>query len=199
MTFRNALLTVALPLAMTACTSTVDLGGGVSRRGDHVFYYDGPEMLATVGTHQADSALGEDWLILAAHFRAASRTGLLTIPRDSVALRTPDGRRLPLLTQKEFIAAFGKIRFRLRQTQFSTPSSRTYPGDPENIRVCDRWFFAEPTSGFATDELRVTSFELCSGPLVFRVPGGIQPGRWHLLIDLEESTADIPFEVDTGS
>jgi hypothetical protein len=198
LTCRIAISAFVLVLTLTGCTTAVDIGNGVSRHGDHVYYYDGPEMLATVGTHQADSALGEEWLILAAHFRAASRTGILTIPRDSVALRTPDGRRLPLLTQKQFIAVYGKIRFRLRQAQYSTPSSRTYPGDPEAIRVCDRWFFAEPTAGFTTDELRVNSFELCSGPLVFSVPGGIQPGRWRLLIDLEESTADIPFEVNTG-
>jgi len=37
---------------------------------------------------------------------------------------------------------------------------------------------------------------VCWGPLVFQVPGGVQPGRWRLVIELEESTADIPFELE---
>jgi len=38
--------------------------------------------------------------------------------------------------------------------------------------------------------------EECSGPLVFSVPGGVQPGRWRLVIDLEESRVDLPFELE---
>jgi len=37
---------------------------------------------------------------------------------------------------------------------------------------------------------------LCSGPLVFKVPGGIQPGRWRLIIEQEESRVDVPFELE---
>ena len=33
----------------------------------------------------------------------------------------------------------------------------------------------------------------CSGPLVFAVADGVQPGRWVLLIDLEGSDVRIPF------
>ena len=50
--------------------------------------------------------------------------------------------------------------------------------------------------GFGRDEMPISSFQVCAGPLVFRVPGGIQPGRWRLVIELEESKADIPFEIE---
>jgi len=43
----------------------------------------------------------------------------------------------------------------------------------------------------------VNTFQLCSGPLVFRVSGGIQPGRWRLIIELEESRVDIPFVLES--
>lgn len=33
--------------------------------------------------------------------------------------------------------------------------------------------------------------------MVFAVPNGVQPGRWRLIIDLEESRADIPFELES--
>jgi hypothetical protein len=61
---------------------------------------------------------------------------------------------------------------------------------------CDRWFLADPFAGFAYDQVYVNTFQVCSGPLVFRDPGGVQPGRWRLLIELEESTIDLPFELE---
>ncbi len=65
----------------------------------------------------------------------------------------------------------------------------------EDRRLCDRWFLEEPVGGFAQDEIAISTFEECWGPLVFKVTGGVQPGRWRLVIELEESTADIPFEL----
>jgi hypothetical protein len=46
------------------------------------------------------------------------------------------------------------------------------------------------------DELPLSSSQICSGPLVFKVPGGVQPGRWRLIIELQESRADIPFTLE---
>ena len=61
---------------------------------------------------------------------------------------------------------------------------------------CDHWFFRDPFGGFAYDEVSINTFQLCSGPLVFKVVGGIQPGRWRLIIELEESRVDIPFNLE---
>jgi hypothetical protein len=46
------------------------------------------------------------------------------------------------------------------------------------------------------DEIPINSAQICSGPLAFKVPGGIQPGRWRLIIELQESRADIPFTLE---
>lgn len=180
-------------LVLTACSTTVDVAEGVRRRGDSLFLYDGPELVATLGTRQTGASLGEEWLVLGAQFRAASRTGVLTIDRSAVSVRTPDGRRLPLISQEEFLQSFGKIHTIVRRTEFNIPATLTFEGD---FRVCDRWFFAEIGKGFAVEELYVSTFEVCSGPLVFHVPRGVQPGRWRLVIELEESVADIPFEIE---
>ena len=184
---------LALLLALCACATTVDVTEGVRRRGDHLFLYDGPELIATIGTHQSSTALGENWLVLGAQLRAASQTGVQTVSRDAISVRTPDGRRLPLISQREFLESFREFHARVRRAEFNIPATLTYEQD---YRFCDRWFFAEIGEGFAVEELHVSSFEVCSGPLVFHVPRGVQPGRWRLVIELEESTADIPFEVD---
>ena len=61
---------------------------------------------------------------------------------------------------------------------------------------CEQWFFAAPPRMIAFDEIPLSSSQICSGPLIFKVPGGIQPGRWRLIIELEESRADIPFMLE---
>jgi hypothetical protein len=176
-----------------ACSTTIDVAEGVRQRGDYLFLYDGPELVATIGTHQSGSSLGENWLVLGAQLRAASRAGVQTIDRSAISVRTPDGRRLPLISQEEFLESFGEIHAVVRRTEFNIPATQTFEDD---YRYCDRWFFAEIGKGFAVEELHISSFEVCSGPLVFRAPRGVQPGRWRLVIELEESTADIPFEVE---
>ncbi len=184
---------VVLAVAASACTTDVDLGNGVTQRGDHLFYYEGPEVEATLGTYQTSESLGENWLVLGVWLRAVSRSGTLTIDRKAVSIVTPDGHRLPLVSQEEYRSAYSKIHTRVRRAEFSTLGTGS-PTAP--LQICDRWFFAEIGAGFATDELYLTSFMQCTGPLVFNVPQGVQPGRWRLAIELEESRVDIPFEID---
>ena len=106
---------------------------------------------------------------------------------------TPDGRRLPLLSQDEYREIFGKIRIRLERAMANLPILGRYD---TSMTPCDRWFLRGPFGSFAYDEITINTFQVCYGPLVFRVPGGIQPGRWRVIIDLEESRADIAFELE---
>ena len=183
---------VVVAVAASACTTDVDLGNGVTQRGDHLFFYEGPEVEATLGSHETTRSLGENWLVLGVWLRATSQGGTLTIDRKAISAVTPDGHRLPLMTQDEFRSAYSQIHTRVRRAGFTSPSAQ---GPTAPLQICDRWFYAEIGEGFPTDELYLTSFMQCSGPLVFSVPQGVQPGRWRLVIELEESRVDIPFEV----
>jgi hypothetical protein len=157
--------------------------------------YEGPDLLATVRHYQGERDFGGDWLILVAHLRGAHSSGITEIHRRDISVRTPDGRRLPLITQAEFRKVYSEIHSRIRRAKSTSAPLWTYGGDP---RPCNRWFLAEPMGGFAQEEIAINTFEVCWGPLVFQVPGGVQPGRWRLVIELEESTADIPFELEVG-
>jgi hypothetical protein len=155
--------------------------------------YEGPEIEAAVRFYQAQRDIGEPWMVLVVHILGTTRSGVVTIDRSAFTLMTPEGKRLPMLSQKEFREVYGRIQTRVRRAVESAPPFRAFRG---NIRRCTRWFLAAPGRGFGVDELYVSTFEECSGPLVFAVPNGIQPGRWRLIIDLEESRADIPFELE---
>jgi hypothetical protein len=58
------------------------------------------------------------------------------------------------------------------------------------------WFFSPPGDFFHRDTIYPSNFQYCTGPMVFRVPGGVQPGEWTLMIDLEESKVRVPFVLE---
>jgi len=189
------MLCLSTIVVSTCSTSSDRVDGGVRETSRYSVVYEGPELQATVRHYQAGRDLGGDWLILVAHLRGAHSGGITNIHRSNISARTPDGRRLPLITQAEFRKVYTEIHSGIRRATSTSAPLWTYGGDP---RPCDRWFLAEPMGGFAQDEISVSNFEVCWGPLVFQVPGGVQPGRWRLVIELVESTANIPFEIEVG-
>jgi hypothetical protein len=56
-------------------------------------------------------------------------------------------------------------------------------------------FYVTPGGGVSFDEVTVSDKRGCYGRLYFKVPGGIQSGRWTFGVDLEESEIRIPFEL----
>ena len=179
----------------TCSTGSGRMDGGVRKTSRYSVVYEGPEIQATVRHYQAERDLGGEWLILVAHLRGAHSSGITKIHRRDISVRTPDGRRLPLITQAEFREAYHEIHSRVRRAVSSSAPLSMYD---EDRRLCDRWFLEEPVGGFAQDEIAISTFEECWGPLVFKVTGGVQPGRWRLVIEFEESTADIPFHLEVG-
>jgi len=189
----HALLLAALLVASACATGGNTDYEGVRQTGRYSVSYEGPEMEASVLFHGVDRDMGSGWLVVVAQLRGTLRSGIVTIHRNDISLRTPDGRRLPLLSQSEFREAYHEIHTRVRRLVTSSEPLQTYASD---LRRCDRWFLVQPGRGFSQDELGISSFEVCWGPLVFAVPGGVQPGRWRLIIDLEESRVDVPFELE---
>jgi len=154
-----------------------------------VVRYTGGELQALVSFGWADSHLGDEWLVLAV-WLSGGRTATTTVDGNAILLRGPGGARYPLLSQQAFREAYPEVLTALRAVDFSYPPGRGFAGDR---RPCGRWFLAGPWEGFAYDTIDVSPFQFCSGPLVFLVPGGAQPGRWELEIDLQESKVSIPF------
>jgi len=155
--------------------------------------HEGPELVASLGYFQAARSIGDEWLVVVAELTASSGSGTTVVKRRDISAITPDGRRLALVSQEEFRENYGAVRIAVDRALRSLPILGRYD---RSEFPCDRWFLADPFGGFAYDEVPVNTFQLCSGPLVFRVSGGIQPGRWRFIIDLEESRVDIPFVLE---
>jgi hypothetical protein len=188
-----------MAMILILCTGCVSSSGpgitepGIREVSRYAVIHEGPELAVALGFYQATRSLGEEWLIVAVELTAASGGGRAIVNRRDISAITPDGRRLALVSQEEFRENFGAVRIAVDRALRSLPILGRYD---QSEMPCDRWFLADPFGGFAYDEIPVNTFQLCSGPLVFKVVGGIQPGRWRLVIELEESRVDIPFELE---
>jgi hypothetical protein len=155
--------------------------------------YRGPELVATVVYGQGKRSVAEEWLTLAVELTSPDGSGPTIVRRSDISLYAPDGRRLALASQDEFFRNLAVLRIPLELTLNYLPLLNRY--EPGRIPG-DRWFFAISATSVGFDEIPISSSQQFSGPLVFSVPGGVQPGRWRLVFDLKESRANIPFTIE---
>ncbi len=191
--FSTVLLGVLL---ITACANSQ--GSYSSDPGIYVFnrnavLYEGPEMVAVVAYRQGKNSVAQEWLILAVELTSPRGSGPTIVDRNDISVYTPDGYRLPLASQDEFVRNLTRLRIPVEQTlQFLPLLYRVEP----NRMPDDRWFYAVAAENIGFDEIPMNSSQKFWGPLLFSVPGGVQPGRWRLVIELEESRPDIPFVIE---
>jgi hypothetical protein len=195
MNWRTANLTVVLGtlLVVVSCSSAVPTDTpGVERLGEFILREKGPEAEVVLGYRFANMSLGEEWLIL--ELALTSPPGQSAkIERENTFVRTPDGVRIPASTQKAFNEAYQKMRNTISQANVARDPMDYFP---PNRQPCSIQFFVAPGEGVAFDQVTVNDRRGCQGKLFFYVPGGIQPGRWTLGIDLVESDIRIPFELE---
>jgi hypothetical protein len=161
-----------------------DLGNGVIR-------YGGSELWVVVQYQYAAMSMGDEWLMLDVAMTAAEGRSV-TVRRDGIFVRTPQGVRVPIASQSEFGKAYGQLRSRLVRANIVSNPQVYFPA---SRRLCSFQFFAVPGSGVTFDEVSLNDTRACVERLFFRVPGGIQPGRWVLGVDLEESDVRVPFDL----
>jgi hypothetical protein len=146
---------------------------------------------AVVDYRAAAGSLGSEWLVLTAAVTAADRQSV-RLERSEIFIRTPSGTRIPLLSQAEFRTAWPQLRGSLRRADVAAAPLWAY--FPHDRRRCEFEFLAPP-GGSSYDSVEINDRRVCAEQLVFRVPGGIQPGRWVLGFNLTEGDVRIPFDL----
>ena len=161
-----------------------DLGPAMVRAGNS-------EIWAVLDFRFAAGNIGSDWLIVDLAVTAADRRSA-RVHRDGIFIRTPKGTRIALPSQEEYLSVHGQLQSALRRADVA--SSPMWAYFPASRRQCDFQFFAGP-GGTTYNHVEVNDRRACGERLVFRIPGGVQPGRWVVGIDLEESELRIPFDL----
>jgi len=190
--------TLLLTLLVTAaCASSGGLqttGPGTQQITRFAVLHEGPEIAAIVAHPSGKRSVGGEWLTLAVELTAMEGAGPVVVKRSNITVRSPDGRRQTPISQNEFRGNYPRLQIPTERTLANLPLLDRYKLSRDV--PCNRWFFAAPPEMLALDEIPLSSSQICSGPLIFKVSGGIQPGRWRLIIELEESRADIPFMLE---
>lgn len=186
-------LGLLLTFGCASSPTSTDNESGTRQIHRNAVLYEGSEMVAAIGFSTSKGTFGEPWLVLSAEIMATRGSGPAFVRRSDITARTPDGRRLTLITQEEFLANGPRLKIPLNRVLSHLPLLYRYQTSDV---PCDEWFLTDPRRSIALDQVPLNSFQACSGPLVFRVPGGVQPGRWRIVFELEESQPDIPFVLE---
>ena len=194
MKFSTLLLGVLATAACASSTGPQSAEPGTQEITRFAVLHEGPEVAAIVVHPSGKRSLGEEWLTLAVEITGTRGSGPVVVRRGDISVRSPDGRRLTPTSQNEFRENYPRLMIPVERALQNLPLLDRYKLNRDV--PCEQWFFAAPPGMIAFDEIPLSSSQICSGPLIFKVPGGIQPGRWRLIIELEESRADIPFVLE---
>jgi hypothetical protein len=181
---------------LTGCGSTAgstarDDTPKVDQPGAYISRYRGPFVEALVDYRFAAQSLGDEWMILNVAV-AGTQSVAQEVRADAVSLRTSSGARIPLPNYKEFARAFPEVHSASRRAAVAASPLDFSRGDR---RWCRLSFHPIPGTEPALTAVYVDRRSLCSGLLYFPVPGGIQPERYALTIELEETLVAVPFEL----
>ena len=188
----TAMVVAAIAVTLVGCSSATPTDTpGVERLGQYVLKQYGPELWTVLGYRFASSQIGDEWMILEVGLTSPAGQ-VATVTRGDVFLRTPDGRRLPLATMKEFNQAYASLRPVISRANVDRDPLDYFP--PSRME-CNIQFFVTPGAGVAFTALVVKDRRGCFGRFYINVPGGIQAGRWVFGIDQPESEIRIPFDL----
>ncbi len=164
--------------------------GTIDRPGRFLWRYLGPRLEVIVDTRHAQSDLGRTWVILNVAI-SGEQGKSVEIPRKGVFLETPDGTRVGIPDPQEFASRFGEISAAARRAMVAA--------DPLDFaragrRPCSLAFQPLPQQGVAADSVWVNVRRICTGFLYFPLGHTVEPGTYHLVIELEDGTTiRVPF------
>ncbi len=182
-------LVVAAVVGFVGCSSTTTTEDpGIDRVGKYIVMNKGSQAEVAIGYRYAQRSLGSEWLVLeVAMTSPPNQTAVMR--REKISVTTPGGETVLLATQREFNEAYGTLQSMLQAADVARDPMNYWP---PRKSICEIRFFREPGTSVSFDEVTVNDFRACEGRFLFDIPGGVQPGRYVLTMDLDESTVVIP-------
>jgi len=152
------------------------------------------EGYVSLGYRVANQSVGEEWMLLEMGTTVLGSKESYLLTRDALSLSTPDGKTIPLPSNKEYReAALQALDMRAKVVR---DSINYFPPGARN--ACRIPFFAELTSrAMARDQVDLSWQRACVGRIFFKVPGGIQYGQHFLDVQFENGKVRVPFRILT--
>ena len=117
------------------------------------------------------------------------------IHRNEIALRTPQGREIPLATQTRIGEDVNKVEQLLQNAKVQTHDVASYFRQQDRLE--DMQLFRLPFGPVVHNEFIVDRDHVAIGPLFFEGPSGAwADGTYALVIRHGTNTAELPIELE---
>jgi hypothetical protein len=132
------------------------------------------------------------WLLIQTAISTADET---IIHRNEIALRTPQGREIPLATQTRIGEDVNKVEQLLQNAKVQTHDVASYFRQQDRLE--DMQLFRLPFGPVVHNEFIVDRDHVAIGPLFFEGPSGAwADGTYALVIRHGTNTAELPIELE---
>jgi hypothetical protein len=132
------------------------------------------------------------WIMLET---AVSSGDTITIERSDIALRTPQGREIPLATQRRVGEDVGRIRALLQNGSAVNHDVVGYFVQRQRVEPMN--LFTLPFGRVVHDSFVVDNHRVAAGRLFFESPTGAwEDGTYALIVRHEDGTAELPIVLE---
>jgi hypothetical protein len=187
---RFVLAGLAALLLSTPGYADVDGGPNVTRLGKTVMRWRDDSVQVVVGYRHAQAHLDRKWILLDVGLTVWSGKPV-EIFREDVWLVMPDGRRLPMPSQRRMAEGIPDLRRMLNEAKVQRdPLNGYFPGAVREERL---GFFAVPGEDIVFDKVAVNSRTLASGDVYFESPNATwAPGIYTLVVENRDVHVRLP-------
>jgi hypothetical protein len=194
--FRWAPLTWALCGALTIAAGTAfaqeEFSSANRQRGRAAVEFRDKEIHVVAAYYYSQRNHDSRWLLIEA---GVSTTADTTIARTAIALRTPQGREIPLATQRRIGEDVPRIEQLLQNAGVLSHNVASY--FTQRDRMESMKLFTLPFGGVVHDDFVVDRNHVAVGPLFFEAPTGAwESGTYALIVRHSKGTAELPIHLE---
>jgi hypothetical protein len=192
-TFLGVALSGALiALAALPLDAQEEFSSANRQRGRAAVEYNDPDIHIVAAYYYSQRNHDSRWLLIEA---GVSTTELGTIPRTAIALRTPNGREIPLATQRRVGEDVGRIEQLLQNAKVVSHNVASYFTQRDRIESMN--LFTLPFGPVVHDDFVVDAHRVAVGPLFFEAPTGAwEDGTYALIVRHPKGTAELPIRLE---
>ena len=192
-TFRLwAVCCAVLALMGSALAAQQEFSSANKKRGKAVVEYRDKAIQAVAAYNYSQRNHDSRWLLIES---ALSTTANTKVKRSDIALRTPEGREIPLATQTQVGEDVKRVEQLLQNARIHRHDVLSYFRQSDYSE--DMKMFRLPFGGVVHDEFISDRDHVAAGPLFFASPTGAWgKGTYALVIRHENGTAEMPIQLE---
>ena len=181
-----------IALAAPRLAAQEEFSSANRQRGRAAVEYNDPDIHIVAAYYHSQRNHDSRWLLIEA---GVSTSELGTIPRTAISLRTPNGREIPLATQRRVGEDTVRIEQLLQNAKVVSHNVASYFTQRDRIESMS--LFTLPFGPVVHDDFVVDAHRVAVGPLFFEAPTGAwEDGTYALVLRHAKGTAELPIRLE---